>query len=170
MVYIDVHHHYFPASLQKHKASPAMGWRTPAENLPWTPEISIQSMDRMGVTTAILSLPALASGEISHENRALARERNVYASQICQNHPKRFGFFACLPYLDDVDGALAEIAYGLDELHADGISLSSSYGEGASAGEFCASIRESREGTWGQCTLGMTATTLSGRSSTVDKL
>ncbi|KAJ7179063.1 hypothetical protein C8R46DRAFT_1173509 [Mycena filopes] len=115
---IDVHHHFFPSNLDKAKSNSE-------ENLPWKPEISLQFMD------PFLSFPAIASGSVAQENRDLARERNRAMAELCRAHPRRFGFFATLPFLDG--RGLAEIAYALDELHADGISLSSSYGDGANA-------------------------------------
>ena len=41
---------------------------------------------------------------------------------MIRDHPDRFGGFACLP-LPDVDGALAELAYALDDLRLDGVVL-----------------------------------------------
>lgn len=130
---IDVHHHFFPSDLQKEKTNKDVGWLTPAENLPWTPALSLKSMDESGIDYAILSLPALTTGTVSSENRTKARERNIYASDICKAHPQRFGFFATLPFLDDLTGVLAEVSYALDELNADGFALSSSQGEGICA-------------------------------------
>ncbi|KAI0638153.1 hypothetical protein C8Q77DRAFT_1242281 [Trametes polyzona] len=131
---IDIHHHIFPASIGKAGLSEKVGWRTPPENLPWTPEVSLRAMEAMGVQTAVLSIPAgLPPGPPGEENRAAARRFNEYAAQICSDHPGRFGFFACLPNLADVEGALAEIRYGLDDLKAWGVAMSSSYGEAADA-------------------------------------
>ncbi|KAJ7665544.1 hypothetical protein B0H17DRAFT_1336537 [Mycena rosella] len=138
---IDIHHHFFPAELNKAKSNERVGWYTPAENLPWTPEISLKFMDAACIDVAILSFPAIASGSVGQENRDQARHRNRAMADICRAHPRRFGFFATLPFLDDVEGttlifprrALAEIAYTLDELRADGIGLSASYGDGANA-------------------------------------
>lgn len=55
---------------------------------------------------------------------------NAYAAEVVAAHPTRFGFFACVPFSDDVtdDAATAaaqqaEIAYALDVLRADGIAL-----------------------------------------------
>lgn len=104
---IDVHHHYFPPDLEKEKSNADVGWRTPAENLPWSPEISLRAMDAMGVDVAVLSFPAISKGSISPENRAIARRRNEFASKICQEYPNRFGFFATLPFLDDIEGTVA---------------------------------------------------------------
>ncbi|KAJ7507897.1 hypothetical protein B0H11DRAFT_1969189 [Mycena galericulata] len=130
---IDVHHHFFPANLNKAKSNEGAGWRTPAENLPWSPQLSLEFMDASMIDVAILSFPAIAAGSVDQGNRDQARERNRAMADICAAHPRRFGFFATLPFLDDVEGVLTEIAYALDELHADGIALSSSYGEGAAA-------------------------------------
>jgi aminocarboxymuconate-semialdehyde decarboxylase len=41
---------------------------------------------------------------------------------MIRDRPDRFGGFACLP-LPDVDGALAELAYALDDLQLDGVVL-----------------------------------------------
>ncbi|KAJ6628694.1 hypothetical protein B0H10DRAFT_2209163 [Mycena sp. CBHHK59/15] len=137
---IDIHHHFFPSNLNKVKSNEDLGWRTPAENLPWSPEISLKFMDATSITTAILSLPALASGSVGQENRDQARHRNESMWEICRARPDRFGFFATLPFLDDIrgmhflySGVIEEISYALDELKADGISLSSSYGESGNA-------------------------------------
>ncbi|KAJ7682726.1 hypothetical protein DFH06DRAFT_1161975 [Mycena polygramma] len=130
---IDVHHHFFPANLDKAKSNEKVGWRTPPENLPWSPEISLRFMDASSIDVAILSFPAIASGVISKENRDVARERNRAMATICRDHAPRFGFFATLPFLEDIEGALAEVAYALDELKADGIGLPSSYGQGMDA-------------------------------------
>ncbi len=54
-------------------------------------------MDQLGVDIAVLSLPALASGETSSENRALARERNLYAFQIRQKYPNDSVFSLVCP-------------------------------------------------------------------------
>ncbi|KAF5363283.1 hypothetical protein D9756_000448 [Leucocoprinus leucothites] len=133
--FIDIHHHFFCPELNASKSSfsAKAGWRTPEENLPWTPELSIKTMDSTGIQVAILSFPAFPTGEISAENRARARRRNDYVASVCQRYPDRFGFFATLPFLDDVQGVLDEITYAFDVIGADGISISSSYGEGAAS-------------------------------------
>ncbi|KAI0375601.1 amidohydrolase 2 [Pilatotrama ljubarskyi] len=131
---VDVHHHIFPASIGKAGLSAKVGWRTPPENLPWTPEISLRAMDQLGIKVAVLSLPAgLPVGPSGQANRAAAREFNAYAARICLDYPERFRFFACLPHLPDIEGVLAELRYGLDELKACGIIISSSYGQGEDA-------------------------------------
>jgi predicted TIM-barrel fold metal-dependent hydrolase len=101
---IDVHHHFFPVDLKKETSNRNIGWRTPAGTLPWTPEISLKAMDASGIDLALLSLPASPAGSVSEENRSTTRERNVHASRIVRAHPDRFGFFASLPFLDDVEG------------------------------------------------------------------
>lgn len=148
---IDVHHHYFPSDLKKEQSNVDVGWKTPPENLPWSPQISLQAMDAMKVDFAILSFPAISSGCISEESRATARRRNELAAGFCRDHPDRFSFFATLPFLEDIEGqklsfdwsiyfwynrhsgCLQEIKYSLDILDASGVSLSSSYGEGSTA-------------------------------------
>jgi predicted TIM-barrel fold metal-dependent hydrolase len=101
---IDVHHHFFPVDLNKEKSNIYVGWKTPPENLPWTPEKSLQAMDAMKIDFAILSLPPISSGSINEENRLMARRRNEFAAEICSTYPNRFGFFATPPFLDDVEG------------------------------------------------------------------
>ncbi|KAI0940006.1 hypothetical protein AcV5_001228 [Taiwanofungus camphoratus] len=131
---IDVHHHLFPDSLHKAAQSAAVGFRTPAENLPWTPEVSLRAMDALGIGTAVLSLPAgIPCGPAGPENRLAARRFNLQAARICAAHPGRFQFFASLPVLSDIDAAVEEIAYACDELGACGVAVSSSYGAGTCA-------------------------------------
>lgn len=104
--HIDVHHHFFPTELAKIKEInfAEIGFQSPKENFPWTPEVSLKFMDQTGIDTAILSLPALGSGTVSEENRALARERNMQMARFRDERPTRFGFFATMPFLQDVQG------------------------------------------------------------------
>jgi predicted TIM-barrel fold metal-dependent hydrolase len=103
---IDVHHHYFPPDLNKEKLNADVGWKTPVGNLPWSPEVSLQAMNAMNIDFSILSFPAISSGCISQENRAITRKRNEFAADVCRRYPDKFGFFATLPFLDDVEGRL----------------------------------------------------------------
>ena len=127
---IDVHHHILPpdyvATVGDDRIGPLiLAGRTPE----WTPAMSVEAMDRNGIATAITSIsaPGLWFGD-NEESVRLARICNDYAASIRRDHPGRFGVFACLP-LPDVEASLAETAYALDTLKADGIGLLTSYGD-----------------------------------------
>ena len=127
---IDVHHHILPpdyvAAVGDGRIGPLiLAGRTPE----WTPEMSVEAMDRNGIATAVTSIsaPGLWFGDDAQSVR-LARLCNDYAAAIRRDHPGRFGLFASLP-LPDVDASLAEIEYALDVLGADGIGLLTSYGD-----------------------------------------
>jgi 6-methylsalicylate decarboxylase len=122
---IDVHHHLCPPAYAE-----AVNRITPVFKalLDWTPERSLEDMDRGSVGAAIVSMttPGLWFGDDARA-RHLARTCNEYAAAMVRDHPGRFGFFAALP-LPDVDGSLEEIEYALDVLEADGVCLFTSYG------------------------------------------
>lgn len=127
---IDVHHHFFPPDYLEplaewgKRAGP--GGLQPAQR-DWSIAGDLEEMDRSGVATAILSIstPGIYFGD-QQRARRMARLCNDYAARMVQDHPGRFGLFAAVP-MPDVDGTLAEIAYALDVLKADGIGLMTSY-------------------------------------------
>lgn len=69
-------------------------------------------MDAAGIDIAILSFPAIASGEISQKIRRETRERNKGMWGMCQKWPRRFGWFAILGCLDDVEGTTSAMSLG----------------------------------------------------------
>lgn len=125
---IDVHHHMFPPFVQERWKKDNI--RAAPVAMRWTLDATLDEMNKGGVATAILSL---ASGGLNlprlsaDENRKLTRMVNDYGAKLRRDHPGRFGLFAHVP-MPDVDGTLKEIEYALDELKADGIALSTSYG------------------------------------------
>jgi 6-methylsalicylate decarboxylase len=122
---IDVHHHLAPP---RWIADVVIGRNTGQRPLAdWTPQRSIEDMDRGGVATSIVSIsePSVWFGDDA-AGRALARECNEYGARLVADHPGRFGLFAIVP-LPDVDGSLREIEYALDTLKADGVCLMTSY-------------------------------------------
>jgi 6-methylsalicylate decarboxylase len=119
---IDVHHHMIPPFQPNPVIQPA------AKS--WTPEGSLEVMDKYGTETSILSfvVPSEFIYDGSEKSRALARKANDFAAKVVSHHPKRFGFFASLP-LPDRDGSLKEIEYAFDTLKCDGIMLMTNTGD-----------------------------------------
>lgn len=121
---VDVHAHFVTESYVRQAR--AAGHERP-DGMPawpaWSARAHLELMDRSGIDTAVLSVssPGVSFGAPAAA-RALAREVNEDGAGIVRDHPGRFGLFASLP-LPDVDGALAEIAYAFDQLHADGVVL-----------------------------------------------
>lgn len=130
---IDVHHHIFLPELSKHKAdqNAKVGWKTPEENMPWSIQKSLEAMEKLGIAGAVLSYPAgvpenLVASPFRHStgdhngsacrdgdtvtrrerNREVVRELNTHAKGLCDRHQSRgrFGWFACLPDLRNVEG------------------------------------------------------------------
>ena len=125
---IDVHHHLFPpgyiAKLVEQDHYLAQGAARG-----WTPQVSIEDMDRAGVATAITSITAPGFALVGRDLRfKLNRECNEYGAAMVRDHPGRFGLFASLP-LPEVDASLQEISFALDVLKAEGIGVLTSYAD-----------------------------------------
>ncbi len=123
---IDIHHHFAPPEwLAYVKGRPLL---QPA-NVAWTPEKSIEDMDKGGVAAAMISItnPGMWFGD-KEATRRVARASNDYGAKLVQQHPTRFGLFCALP-LPDVDATLKEIEYAFDTLKCDGAHFMTSYGD-----------------------------------------
>ena len=121
---IDVHHHFAPPAfiadtkLRPHPNPVYFGW---------SQEKSLEDMDRAGVAMAVLSVNNVWAGDDARAIK-LARECNEYAAKMAHDHKGRYGRFCCLP-LPNIDASLKELAYGLDVLKCDGVSMMTSYGD-----------------------------------------
>ena len=122
---IDVHHHISPPPWVN--ALKAAKLDTPPVNN-WTPQKSIDDLDRGGVATAITSPTLPAVGFLNAADAAsVARASNEYARKLADESNGRFRMFALLP-MPHVDATLNEMAYALDVLKADGVAFMTSYG------------------------------------------
>ncbi len=124
---IDVHHHHSPPAWIA--VARSRGIDPLAAN--WSVQKTLADMDAAGIATSILSVttPGVVFPDMATDAaRRLARESNEFGARLVTEHRDRFGFFAALPMLDTA-GCLAEIAYALDVLKADGIGLLTSYGD-----------------------------------------
>jgi 6-methylsalicylate decarboxylase len=123
---IDIHHHFSPPAWIAHVKGREL--LQPA-NANWTPEKSIEDMDKGGVAAAVISItnPGLWFGD-KEATRRIARECNEYGAKLVQQHPTRFGLFAALP-MPDVEATLKEIEYAFDTLKADGAHFMTSFGD-----------------------------------------
>jgi predicted TIM-barrel fold metal-dependent hydrolase len=116
---VDVHHHHVPPTL-----AAQAGLRGSGDRFPWTPEKSLEQMDKFDIAFAFLSMTQM--GNVLYDNtekgRAAVRLGNEYGAQVRSDHPKRFGLFTAVP-LPDIDGVMKEIEYGFETLKADGIGI-----------------------------------------------
>lgn len=123
---IDVHHHLVPpawvAAVKRAKLD-----NPPMDN--WTPEKSLEDMDKAGTATSIVSpMPPHVGFLPAAEAAKVARESNEWARQLATDHPGRFGVFAMLP-MPYIDESLKEIAYAFDTLKVDGVGMMTNYAD-----------------------------------------
>src|ERR1700743_3686813 len=104
---VDVHHHFQPPT----DGNAGLKW--------WTPEKSLEMMDKYGIAFAMMSNPGASTSAYdgTEKGNAAARRSNEFGAGLAQKYPKRIGFFAAIP-MNNTDGALKEIAYALDTLKA----------------------------------------------------
>ncbi|MBL6456652.1 amidohydrolase [Belnapia sp. T6] len=125
---IDIQHHILPPDYVRIAGAERIGPLMVSGRVPeWSPELSLEAMERNGIATAVVSIsaPGVWFGDAG-QARELARACNEYAAGLRRRFPGRFGFFAILP-LPDVAGSLDEIAHSLDVLGADGLCLMTNY-------------------------------------------
>jgi predicted TIM-barrel fold metal-dependent hydrolase len=122
---VDLHQHFVPqvwvdavAELDDPNAHVA----------PWSEDDALRAMDAMGTRLGVVSLtsPGVHFGDDAAARR-LARAANEEGAELVARRGDRFATFASVP-LPDVEGAIAEAVYALDELHAAGITLLSNVG------------------------------------------
>ncbi|MDB5572590.1 MAG: putative metal-dependent hydrolase, TIM-barrel fold [Hyphomicrobiales bacterium] len=125
---VDVHHHYFSDAFKE--SSGRFG------NLPpliknWSAARMLEEMDKNNVEQSILSLASVPVDWFRmkpEELRKLVRTINDDGAKLVQDHKGRHGLFAYVSCVD-VEGSLKEIEYAFDTLKADGIEMSTSFGD-----------------------------------------
>jgi predicted TIM-barrel fold metal-dependent hydrolase len=123
---IDVHHHVVPPTWLN--AMNLIGRSNPPL-VHWTPQKTIEDMDKGAVQTSILSPTTPQVTPLGQEAAVrIAREANEYGKKLMADHPGRFGVFATLP-LPHVDASLKEIAFAFDTLNVDGVGMMTNYGD-----------------------------------------
>ena len=126
---IDVHTHAIPDFFLKILQSVSQD-ASGVPKVEWSMDSTKEMMTKLDIATSILSLSAPGPEIVPDmgDARALAKQFNEWAAMASKRDPSRVGFFAAVPGLYDTEGCLAEIRNGLDNLHADGVCLFTSYG------------------------------------------
>jgi len=119
---IDVHSH---ATLDLEDGREA-GTNIPSQFVPpWSVEGGLHIMNEVGIGTCVLSMPEAGTHFDDAKNVSRARQVNEYLGGIAAGNPTRFGSMAVLP-ATTMDGSLEELAYALDTLGMDAVSLPTS--------------------------------------------
>jgi predicted TIM-barrel fold metal-dependent hydrolase len=131
--WLDVHAHYVTDRYAESCRAAGHGRPDGMPGLPdWSSEAALEVMTKTGVAAAVLSIssPGVHFGDDSLASnvaaRDLAQHVNDTGAQMVARWPDRFGLSAVLP-LPDVEGALAELTRGYDDLGADAIALLTNY-------------------------------------------
>jgi 6-methylsalicylate decarboxylase len=124
---IDTHHHVVPDFYWEasNEGGEAAGGITPPR---WSLDGDIAYLDEARIDAAVVSIstPGVHFGD-DGAARVLAHLCNEFLAELVHQRPDRFGAFGILP-LPDVEGSLREIAYALDVLGLDGVSVMTNAG------------------------------------------
>lgn len=130
---VDVHTHVVPPfwgeALADHGGDPS-GWMLPK----WTAEDTMQFMDKLNISTKMLSVTAPGvTGWKASERPGMCRKINEFTQNVGERNPGKFGNLASIP-LPDAEASVKEAEYALDTLGADGIVVYTNY-EGVYLGD-----------------------------------
>lgn len=110
--WIDVHGHFNVVALRPPGYDPKGKWD-------FSPETSIDFMDRTGVAAQLLS-------NYGPQTTATMIAANNHGAALVAAYPDRFGLLAQLP-MAEPESALAELRRGIDELDVEGFAIQSNY-------------------------------------------
>jgi 6-methylsalicylate decarboxylase len=126
---IDVHHHILPPEYLEALADLGVNSSIGVSFPTWSLQKDLELMDRLVVQIAVVSFSTPAANVPGTKNaRSLARLCNELIAKMVKAHPDRYGAFATMPPLHDVEGVLCELDYALDILQLNGVELTSNYG------------------------------------------
>lgn len=121
---IDTHQHFLPKLYVDAVGLDLLNAAMPGGVAPsWSEAAAIAMMDENGIDEGILSI---SSGPTLPDAATLLRQCNDHAAELRAKYKGRFGSFASLP-LPDIEAALKEVSYCLDELKVDGFILFTNY-------------------------------------------
>ncbi len=127
---VDVHSHVIPQgyieALAKHDALLDEGFPLPK----WDVESHLQVMNDNGLGISLLTMPAPQPWwDDTKEAQDIIRQVNEESACMQKKYPDRFRFAAAVP-LPDVEAAIEEVRYAMDELGAVGVKLATNvYGQ-----------------------------------------
>jgi len=125
---IDVHHHVLPREYLEALAGLGVTSSIGVSFPTWSLQKDLELMDKLGVQIAVVSFSTPAANVPGTKNaRSLARLCNELIAKMVKAHPDRYGAFATMPPLHDVEGVLRELEYAHDTLKLDGVELTSNY-------------------------------------------
>lgn len=122
---IDTHCHFltpeYVSALKKYDRINEDGFPIPT----WSLEAQLEYMEKAKISHAVLSLstPHQHFGDDAF-SAELSRSINEFTADLKKKYPEKFSFAACLP-LPNVELALAEAKYSLENLQACGVKLAS---------------------------------------------
>jgi predicted TIM-barrel fold metal-dependent hydrolase len=125
---IDVHAHFLPGFY--HDALIQAG-QTHPDGMPeipkWSEQDALSMMDKLHIQAAVLSIssPGVHFGD-DQKAKQLSRRANEEGTRLRHAHPGRFGLFAVTP-LPNIEMAIEEAVYALDQLHAEGVVVESNH-------------------------------------------
>lgn len=125
---IDVHHHYFADAFRQSMESEG---GVPPFVKAWSPQRMLEEMDKNQISKSILSLSSVPTGWFRQDSAALRpmiRTINEYGAKLVDDHKGRHALYAYV-MAKDVEGALKEIEFAFDHLKADGIGMSTNFGD-----------------------------------------
>ena len=95
----------------------------------WSVESDQAFPNSINVKHSILSVSTPGAMFVSdpEESAKVARAMNEYCASLRDGNPSSYGFFATVPSLEHTDLVLRELRYAFDVLHADGVTLFTSY-------------------------------------------